>query len=511
MKRFFCLIAITVIVAVTVSAQIITWAVKPGLYSKIEPCWEDLYFVYNGNNVGVIYGDGREIVTPNASRITGFYGGLALVLNSDGGKERVLGILSTDGSYSRIDGIYYTIPYQEFFSEGLLTVINSKNQACYMNTNGVVVKSFNVSFISPFSEGYAVVGEGKDYSIIDKRFNTLTIQLGTVSQVYGGSNIYKGVAVVWDGNGRFYNFDVNRGICTKSKPIPIDYDYMYCFSSITGRSDIVPYTQPMRSSQTLPVSEQGNKYGYMNTKNTILPCQFEQAENFYGDYAIVKAKGGYGILSLHNTTESFDAKVSSDVNYRKSASKELSHKFEIHVPSLWKSDDLIIRVKDENGVLMKINNNNSNYYEFKSDGAIGTKKFSVEINADDLCLWNGEITYNYTVEAEPKQMDDGTRLKPLTVSLQTTNNMKADRNNRCCLKATISNPNSTPITTKVMWSGSHMLIDSNTTVTIRANDKTVVDIYLKVSKAGTTKQSVTVSTNAGGSATLNGLQPIPFD
>ena len=172
MKRIFLLIAIVCLV-MQIHAQLITWAVKPGVYTKIEPCWGDMYFAYKGNSIGVINGDGSVIVPPEANRITGFYGGLALVLKSDGGKEKILGILSTDGSYSKVDGTYFTIPYQEFFSESLLTVTTPKGQAGYMNGNGVIVKSFNVSFISPFSEGYAVVGEKTDFSIIDKRFNAL--------------------------------------------------------------------------------------------------------------------------------------------------------------------------------------------------------------------------------------------------------------------------------------------------------------------------------------------------
>ena len=43
------------------------------------------------NNPNDFNGDGRVVVSPEASRITGFYGGLALVLKSDGGKERILG------------------------------------------------------------------------------------------------------------------------------------------------------------------------------------------------------------------------------------------------------------------------------------------------------------------------------------------------------------------------------------------------------------------------------------
>ncbi len=510
MKRILFLIAI-VCPIIQMHAQVITWAVKPGVYTKIEPCWGDMYFAYQNNTIGVINGDGRVIVAPEANRITGFYGGLALVLKSDGGQERILGILSTDGSYSKVDGTYFTIPYQEFFSEGLLTVTNPRGQAGYMNGNGVIVKNFNVSFISPFSEGYAVVGENEDYSIIDKRFNTLNIQLGTVSQVFGGSNVYKGVAVVWDGNGKFYNFEVNSGTSKRiSEPNSLDYDYLYCFSSITKRSEIVPYEDSQRLSVSLQVREKDGKYGYETNGRTILPYQFEYAEDFHGNYAIVKAKGQYALLSLRNVNDGFDAKASSNIKYRKSAGKDLVHKFGISLPTVWDKEHVTVKLRDDDGVPVNISKNGSSY-EFKANGGNGSKKFNVEIDDDGMILWQGEIVYNYTIEAEPIVIHDDKemgRYKTLTVSLKVTNS-QADKNNRCYVKATISNPNPDAITTTVSMTGSNLLEAVSQRVTIPAYGSKDVSSYFTVKKA-TSGQKVTVSTTAGGMATLDGLQLIPF-
>lgn len=510
MKRILLLIAI-VCPILSMHAQVITWAVKPGVFTKIEPCWGDMYFVYQNNTIGVINGDGRVIVAPEANRITGFYGGLALVLKSDGGQERILGILSTDGSYSKVDGSYFTIPYQEFFSEGLLTVTTPRGQAGYMNGNGVIVKNFNASFISPFSEGYAVVGENEDYSIIDKRFNTLSIQLGTVSQVYGGSNVYKGAAVVWDGNGKFYNFDVNRGTSKRiSEPNSLDYDYMYCFSSITKRPEKVPYEDPQRSSISLSVTEKGGKYGYVNNGKNILPYQFEYAEDFHGNYAIAKSKGEYALLSLHNINDIFEARANSEIKYRKSAGKDLVHKFGVTLPTLWNYDNVTIKLKDEDGVPVSISNN-GNSYEFKANGVNGTKKYNLEIDGEGMLLWQGEIAYNYIIEADPiivhEEKEIG-RYKPLTVSLKAANT-QADKNNRCYVRATISNPNPDAITATVSMTGSNLLEAVSQRVTIPAFGSKDISTYFTVKKA-TSGQKVTVSTTAGGTATLDGLQLIPF-
>lgn len=526
MKRVLVLVAIACIAIISLQAQIITWAVKPGVYSKIEPCWEDLYLVYKGNSVGVINGNGNVVVSPEASRITGFYDGLSLVLKSIGGKERVLGILSTDGIYTNVNGTYYTIPNQEFFSEGLLTVTDSRGLTGYMNGNGSVVESFEASYISPFSEGYAVVGAGQgDFRIIDKRFNTLSIQLPTYSPLWNGTNVYKGVSIVWDGNGKIFEFDPKRGSCSPVKNNSIkrtlqdsdynpDWDYLGGIAVLTNRSKTVSYDISQRTFQTLPVTEQGNKYGYVINDKIILPCQFDQAESFHGNFAIVQLNGKYALLSLHNANDFFNAKaINSEIKYKKSSVKNLVHKFGISIPNLWSMDNVLVKVKDENNIPINIVKDGSTF-EFKSDGASGTKKYNIELESEGLKLWGGEIAYHYTMERDIV-IDDGyvggttkPNFKSLSVRLEK-GNTQANEKNLCCVKACISNPNPENITTKVMWTGSSLLEGSNTTVTVPANGSKIVTIYLKVLKAQS-GQSVTVTTNAGGRDTISGLQLIPF-
>lgn len=509
MKKIVFLTVLTLASITTLHAQLITWAVKPGMYSEIEPCWGNLYLAYMGDNVGVINGDGKVVVSAEASRITGFYNDLALVLKSEGGKERIMGILSTNGAYTKIDGVYYAIPYQEFFSEGLLTVTDSRGQAGFMNENGIVVKSFKESFVSPFSEGYAVVGMDTEYRLIDKRFNTLNIQLGTVSPIYGGSNVYKGVAVIWDGNGKFYHFDAKKGTCIKgSAPSSYDYDYMYCFSSISKRSSDIPYEQPKRSAQTLTAIQQNGKYGYESNGKVVLPYQFEQAENFHGNYAIVKTGGKCALLMLHNTDDAFNAIADAEIKYRKRASKDILHKFGISVPSLWDIDDVTVRVTDPSGITVNTTNSGSNY-EFKADGAMDTQKYGIEISCDGLKLYNGEIAYIYQQETTPVEFPDIAQgSMSLTVSL-VAENTEADQNNRCYVKAIISNPTSETVTATVTMSGSNLLEAVSRKITIKAHDTETIRTYFTVNKA-TSGQKVTVTTSAGGIATLDGLQLIPF-
>ena len=522
MKKIFLLIVFFCTV-VQVQAQVITWGVKPGVYTKIEPCWGDMYFAYKGNNIGVINGDGTVIVAPEASRITGFYEGLSLVLKSNGGQEKILGILSTDGSYTKVDGTYFTIPNQEFFSEGRLTVSTQRGQKGYMDGNGRLVKEYDVSYISPYSEGYAVVGEGREYNLVDKRFNDFQIQLPSVSPLWDGANVFNGVAIVWDGNGNLYEFNPKRGTCIPVKDKAVkkvlkdadynpDWDYLGGIALITNRPQNVMYESPQRSAQSLQVTEQGGKYGYLIDEKIILPFQFEQAESFHGNYAIVKTDGKYALLSLHQSDDAFIANVDSNIKYRKSSGKNLIHKFGITLPNLWKEDNVNIKVKDKNGIPISVSNIGGSY-EFKADGGNGTRKYIVDIDGDGLKLWSGEITYNYTIEKEPEIENNSGKVgggifRDLSVRLEK-GNTQANENNMCSVKAYITNPNPADITTRVIWSGSSLLEGSSTTVTVPANGSKVITIYLKVLKAQS-GQSVTVKTNAGGSDTISGLQLIPF-
>lgn len=512
MKRIGSIMAILLMAFVSAQAQLISWSVPLGKYEKIEPCWGDLYCVYSDNHVGVIYGDGRPVVALEASRITGFHDGVALVLKSTGGQERIMGILHTSGKYVKVEGCYYTIPYQEFFSEGLLSVVGENGKAGFLDADGMVVKTFNTPFVSPFSEGYAVVGENQDYMLVDKSFQPVDIRLGTVAKVYGGTNVFNGSAIIWDSNGRFYQFDLNSGLAQKiSEPKSLDYDYLYCFSSITKRTAEVAYEATEREKETLAVSAEGEKYGYATDEKVILPYQFDEAENFHGHYAIVKKKGEAAILKLHQTQETFKISSDKEIKYRRSASKNQLHRFSMILPSLWNENDVEVVVKDNQGVTMGTSKRGG-VCEFKADGTTGSRKYHVSLACNDLLLWQGDIDYRYTIEPEPVVIqNDNERhsaYKPLTVTLKAQNT-QADKNNRCYVLAKITNPNPDPITTQVTMTGSNLLEAVSVRVTVPALGTKDVSTYFIVKKA-VSGQKVTVTTAAGGSASLDGLQLIPF-
>ncbi len=495
-----------------VKAQIVTWAVKPGIYSKIEHCWENMYFVYQDDNIGVVDGCGKVIVPEEASRITGFFDGCALVLKSDGGQELILGILGTNGNYKKVDGTYYVIPYQEFFSEGLLSVIDVAGKAAFMNVNGIIVHKFDTDYASPFSEGYAMVGSKETFHFVDKNFNRIRIKKNSMSPIYGGGNVYNGEALVWDGNGKFYRVNMNSGVAVSTKAPKSDaYDYLCCFQELTGRSQDVSYEKTKHLRSTLQAKQEGGKYGYESDDKIILPCQLEKAGNFEGQTALVRLNGKDGLLQLHQTGENYSIVATNDhITYKKSNQQDIIHKFSIGLPMQWNDDQVSVILSNPNGATINTTHEGT-AYEFKADGTTGSMTYSVEFMADGMRLWSGEITYDYTKEAEPQSnvvvVPKG--VMPFTVTLKT-NNTKADRNHHCYVTAFVTNPNSEAITATVTFTGSNLLESVSKRVTVPAHGTKEVTSYFNVVKVAT-KQKVTVTTSAGGTDSLDGLQLIPFD
>ncbi|MCH5224138.1 MAG: WG repeat-containing protein [Muribaculaceae bacterium] len=503
-------------------SQGVSFSVRPGKYSFISPIEKNLFYVVQGDKSGAINGEGKIVVPVTATDMTGFYEDLALVVRAEGGQQRILGILSSDGKYSETTGNYYTVPYQEFFSEGLLTVKDENGKPAYMNPNAVIVKELDATEIFPFSEGYAGVNDGQSFYYIDKAFNKIYIQGGSVAQILGGTNVYKGNAVIWDANGKVYNYDIAKKKTKKtSAPSSTQYDYLCCFEILTKRPQTVPMKNIVPGGSDLKIVSRENKYGYEENGNIVIPYQFDKAGDFYGDYAVVETNGEPGIILYQQSGDSFSVTPQNrDIRIKKNSNKGYAHKFNLNIPSSVDKSNLKINLTDEEGNPLKFTFRNG-VGEFTDGGAPEQKTFLMGIVSDGLSLWNGELTYNYVYDKEPekivKRQEDPKpkpnpkemKLSSLVVKLKATRT-HADKNDLCSVTATITNPNAVPVKAKVKWTGSSLLQGSGTSVTVPANGTINVPINLKVLKAKS-GEKVTVTTSAGGSATITGLQLIPFN
>jgi len=467
----------------------VTWAVKPGVYDKIESCADNLYSVYKGNKVGIVDGHGREIVPVQADRITGFYDGLALVLQKDGSAERVLGVLTPSGQYTKMDVVCHAIPTLEFFSEGLLPVKFNNGRLGYVNAQGVAVKEFDKSITSllPFSEGYAAIG---DKFIVDRSFRPITMNLKAGVTVRAIYNVHNGKAVIYDGDLKTYVLDVRTGSAPLERVSNETSDFLGCIN--TGRSQTIPYESYRPQVLTSIVAiQQNGKYGYYGGGQTLVPVQFDEAEPFIGNNAVVKSGGKYALLELHKDGAAFGATPDDNgsISYRRSKSKGLSHRFRLDTPSDV-GDAVQVNVV-RNGVTIPATAS-MDRYEFRADASQGRQEYLVEVSANGLKMWEGSMTYSYNAKSEevvvpppdgPGGITEEKKEKtlPLRVSIDVENKM-ADKDNKCYIKVTVENPNNKAVTTQVTVKGSSGLKRVSEKVTIAAKQSKVFRTYFTIKK-----------------------------
>lgn len=514
--RLFSTFFVVMMLSVSALAQNVSWVVKPGTYDRIIPCGTYLYEVFKDGRMGIINDTGREIVPVECKEITGFYEGYALALADEGGKRRIMGILSAEGDYAKVsDGRYYTIQGQEFFSEGLLTVTDRNGSMGYMNVRGEVVHTFNNdSRITPFSEGYAAVWIDGDYYLLDKRFNPIDIVLNTNNELEGGTNVYKGEAVLWAG-GKAYKYNVSTGDLKKYKCKDGPLDYLWCYQELTGRSAEPPLDVISFPSSLTKRVEKNGRYGYERNGETMLSCQLEEAGEVYGDVAVVRFKGKVGMLKINSSSEKFSVVTyTPKFEYYKGEIKELVHTFRLSLPLEWSNSPLAVSVTNADGARFSIESKDG-IYTFKTIELSGVKTYNVEIESEGMNLWTGQFTCNYIAKTRPKPVvDDNSKSErkenplpspqsPLTVSVNVKNTM-ADKYGRCSVVATIYNPNAKAVTTSVSFSGSELLNRGTHSVTIPAKGSRTVETSFTVKKVAK-GQSVTVTCSAGGRASLTNL------
>ena len=512
-----------------VSAQYVLWGIKP-VYDNIEQCTDNLFKVTKANKVGVIDASGKVIVPIEADKITGFYQGHALAVQHKGGKELILGIVSSDGHFSKMSTECYTIQSVDFCSEGFLAVEYSTGKLGYVRTDGSVAHTFDkkITNLLPFSEGFAVVGSGENSQLIDKNFTPLQITIGG-GYIYGIFSVYRGIALVYDDDTHFYEFDTRtrKAKSTGIKADRLTFDYLG--AAQTGRPQAVVY-DPIRTkdaSSVIKPNKQNGKYGYEKSGNSIISHQFDEAGAFYGNNAVVKLNGKYGLLSLHDGNGVFAA-TPADNGKIKTKGQKLSHKFFLNKPSELGSDIQVNVISNGNSIPAKAV---GGQYEFTADAtSSGKQNFSVEVSDNGLKLWQGTLAYQYgekndgpiinkpindTIpdptpkKPEPKKPEPKPdKLQALRLSVGVNNNT-ADKDNRCYVTVSISNPNSTVVSTTINVEGKGLEKVSRS-ISIPAHGSNSVRTYFTVKKAG--KYSVKAKeTRTGASTQLKDIQLRPRD
>ena len=522
-------------------AQYVLWGIKPA-YDNMVQCADNLFIVTNANKVGVINGSGKVIVPIEADQITGFYQGYALAIQHKGGKNLVMGIVSADGQFTKMSTDCYAIPSVDFCSEGFLAVEFPDGKRGYMRTDGSIAHAFDkkITNLLPFSEGFAVVGSGTNSQLVDKNFTPVQITIGG-GYIYGIFSVYRGVALVYDDDTHFYEFDTRTGRAKSIGGIKADrLQFDYLGAAQTGRPQTVVY-DPIRTkdaSSVIKTQKQNGKYGYEKSGNSFIPYQFDEADAFYGNHAIVKQNGKYGLLALHDGNGAFAATPANNGKIN-TKGKKLSHKFSLNKPSKLGGDIQVNVISNGNLIPAKAVGGE---YEFTADAtSSGKQNFDVEVSDNGLKLWQGSLSYQYgskinqqTIERTdttpeiipPKHKKCNTcgmtidkcpyqghhpiqpeKIQALRLSV-TVNNNTADKDNRCYVTISISNPNSSSVTTTVNIDGKGLEKVSRS-ISIPAGGSNSVKTYITVKKAG--KYSVKAKETKTGQKASKDVQLRPRD
>lgn len=399
MRKFLLFVTFSLSLQVLM-AQTAVWQMRPTDYSEITLINTDLYKVVKNGKIGLIRSDGTIVVSTDNDNISGFYEGKALLTVNDGHGERIDGCLTEDGRYNHFTKKYYTLNGQKFFSDDVLSVANEQGKLGYIDEFGAEVCGFDGKYdkIKPFTEGYAAVFKNKKYHLIDKDGTPVRFSFKSVGEVYGGTNVYNGLAYIWDTEGKFYTYDINRKGPCKSAKTPQNtrsMDYLYRFSCISGVNKEVPFTEKKYSGQKgiLP-SENGGMYGYSNGENVILPFQFHSATQFENGNAIVGLNGRLGIIRFVNGSSFSVSEISKAITFY--VNKTTYCQFNIEIPEIWRNSDLQIVLKDQQGVSIETKHIDNNYSFTQILSSSCKKDYTVTISGDKLKLFEGKLSYSFT-------------------------------------------------------------------------------------------------------------------
>lgn len=388
----------------TGESQTVYWIVKPATYNEITYVAPNTYKVVKNGKIGLINAVGEVLAEPVNDEMTGFYDNKALLLTSDGSGSKISGCLTAGGTYYKFSNDYYTLNGQAFYSNGLISVGNKDSKLGYVDEKGNPVLGFDERFdkIKPFVEGYAAVFLKKKYSLINKQGQAVRFAFDGVAELYGGTNVCNGLAYVWDTNGKFYTYNVERGgLCKKVKaPANISsIDFLYRFSSISGLGKQPAFTTqnaPADSDPDFPTVTNGdNSKGYSYAGKTIVPQQFSDAGPFLSGAAIVAKGGRYGLLGFM-AEEGFAANTTEPV-IRVRDNQTASCNIMLQVPAVWKSKNIEVKVSDDEGNLLFSGTGKEPIAIESKHTTDETVAYHMQVSGVGLTLWECTINQKYEI------------------------------------------------------------------------------------------------------------------
>lgn len=503
LRVIICLI-VTAFTVCALDAQTVMWSVRP-TYDKITTyAVPNTFMCTIDGRHGLIHADGTEWVPICADYIVESYEGMSLAINetNQDGFYKVLGIIDNNKqTYTPINEAYYTKSYP-CFSEGLLCVCNNDVKFGYIDKKGNVVIKPQFKDAYPFNCGLALVNQtGRDYMYIrpsfdsDKRPQIIKFNNGKFDYATSFKN---GEAFVKYGSKAAY-INSNGEIVRK---------YEGNINDIVGHVDI---DRKIKDGSERAVDEFGsipkaidvqthmsnNLYGIYMHEGINIPAQFEEIQDFYGDYAIVRHNSKYGVIKrilssvvLENATN----KVVQEYNKRPT-----DVKFAVNIPNEYDADKFDIEFKIGGNTISDVSVNRAQdgtyYYEFTPTLEIGEDWIDVEhtIKYDDIVLSNSKTK---TEVSYPVRID---------ISNIRALSSRANENDIQTISATITNYSAIPISMVIMIDAtSQTKTDEHATITkvknskpitLRSGGQTTINVGCHVETKFTSKANVVVMVN----------------
>ena len=406
MKIFYRLLFIIVVLGLcpSLSAQTVCWEYKPE-YDEIRRMTPEM-FVFKKDNVVSLVKDQKTFVQINASIITDFVNGSALVLDreeSTAGDPRykLVGIIDEEGFnfHSALHKNYtFYVDRYAFVSDQRIPVyvVDESGQKKYgfLSGEAQLVSEMKYKDILPFVNGNAYVCETKKnkdvWSVVNKDFGKAK---------------------------------------TKLKREKLQEEY-------ADRADINRYLDVVSQGQNLPldpniliVAEKG-LFGYKRSDgNWVAPTQFNRAEPFSGGFAVVENNRGCGVIRIQEGSFSCEQTPGglTDNGYQTTL-------FTVTIPEIYKDSKISLRClfKDESKndkfpIPLKPVNEDDPTVLTTSDITVLPDEKTVEITVENMVL------YRQFFEKDVPEDLDAVKLG------LSASKLRADSGNKAKVTVTVTN------------------------------------------------------------------------
>ncbi|MCR5240833.1 MAG: WG repeat-containing protein [Prevotella sp.] len=326
------------------SAQVAKWVIHPS-YEHIRMLGDGYYIVSQGDKYGILDATEKEIVPLQYDSISPFNSHMGLLFN----EGKCIGYTSDKGEIHEFTAHQYKLGSMSRFSDGYLAVHNSTGYWYVRAEDGSAIGPY--AYASPFCEGYAwvrvpkslkhVLDGGYTYDVIDaKTGQSAELNLGEeydkedIDFISASSN---GTCIIVLKK-RFFIYDYRKGTLTpmstdnnpenkktrvtaNERPVKVNteekgysitckqgvmtFDHLMRLTGIgyTGqpsrRIDVPREKQPDPKSTIKAIVYNGTQLlGLQCEGKEVLPAQFDDVTKVWGNEALVKQKGKFGVVSI---------------------------------------------------------------------------------------------------------------------------------------------------------------------------------------------------------------------